>query len=97
MRDSQWVKNPPPVQKTQETWVGSLGQEDSLEENGNTLQYSCLKNPMDRRAWWATVLGVAKSRTQLKCMGLGMVPFLPLTISFNFIIMFYNEILKTLI
>ena len=37
-------------------WVRSLGQEDSLEEeNGNPLQYSCLKNPMDREAWWATV------------------------------------------
>ena len=28
--------------------------------NGNPLQYSCLKNPMDRKAWWATVYGVAK-------------------------------------
>ena len=25
------------------------------EENGNPLQYSCLKNPMDREAWWATI------------------------------------------
>ena len=25
------------------------------EENGNPLQYSCLRNPMDRGAWWATV------------------------------------------
>ena len=25
------------------------------EGNGNPLQYSCLKNPMDRGAWWATV------------------------------------------
>ena len=33
--------------------------------NGNTLQYSCLENPMDRGAWWATVHEVAKSRTQL--------------------------------
>ena len=33
--------------------------------NGNPLQYSCLENPMDRGAWWATVHGVAKSRTQL--------------------------------
>ena len=32
-------------------------------ENGNPLQYFCLKNPMDRGAWWATVLGVAKSWT----------------------------------
>ena len=33
------------------------------EGNGNTLQYSCLENPMDQGAWWATVHGVAKSRT----------------------------------
>ena len=36
------------------------------EENGIPLQYSCLENPMDRGAWWATVHGVAKSRTRLK-------------------------------
>ena len=35
------------------------------EGNDNPLQYSCLKNPMDRGAWWATVHGVAKSQTQL--------------------------------
>ena len=35
------------------------------EGNGNPLQYSCLENPMDRGAWWATVHGVAKNRTQL--------------------------------
>ena len=29
--------------------------------NGNPLQYSCLENPMDRGAWWATVHGVAES------------------------------------
>ena len=34
--------------------------------HGNPLQYSCLENPMDRGAWWATVHGVTKSRTQLK-------------------------------
>ena len=28
--------------------------------NGNPLQYSCLENPMDREAWWATVYGVAR-------------------------------------
>ena len=33
--------------------------------NGNSLQYSCLGNPMDRGAWWATVLGVTKSWTWL--------------------------------
>ena len=30
------------------------------EGNGNPLWYSCLRNPMDRGAWWATVHGVAK-------------------------------------
>ena len=35
------------------------------EGNGNPLQYSCLENPMDRGAWWATIHGVAKSRTRL--------------------------------
>ena len=33
------------------------------EGNGNPLQYSCLENPMDRGAWWATVLGIAESDT----------------------------------
>ena len=35
------------------------------EGNGNPLQYSCLGNPMDRAAWWATVHGVTKSQTRL--------------------------------
>ena len=50
----------------QETWVRSLGWEDSPGEgNGNPLQYSCLENPMDGEAWWATVHRVTKSRTRL--------------------------------
>ena len=36
------------------------------EGHGNPLQYSCLVNPMDRGAWWATLHGVAGSRTRLK-------------------------------
>ena len=36
------------------------------EGNGTPLQYSCLENPMDGGAWWATVHGVAKSRTRLR-------------------------------
>ena len=32
------------------------------EENGHLLQYSCLRNSMDRGAWWATVHGVARVR-----------------------------------
>ena len=35
------------------------------EGNGNPLQYSCLENPKDGGAWWASVPGVAKSRTRL--------------------------------
>ena len=35
------------------------------EGNGFPLQYSCLKNSMDRGVWWTTVHGVAKSWTQL--------------------------------
>ena len=35
------------------------------EGNGNPLQSSCLENPMDRGAWWATVSGVAESQTRL--------------------------------
>ena len=33
--------------------------------HGNPLQYSCLEDPKDRRGWWATVHGVAKSQAQL--------------------------------
>ena len=58
---SSVVKNPPP----------NAGDADSVPEsgrspgegNGNPLQYSCLGNPMDRRAWQATVPGVTESDT----------------------------------
>ena len=36
------------------------------EGNGNPLHYSCLENPRDGGAWWASVYGVAQSRTRLK-------------------------------
>ena len=35
------------------------------EGNGNSLQYSCLGNSMERGTWRATVHGVAKTQTQL--------------------------------
>ena len=38
--------------------------------HGNPLQYSCLENPMDRGAWWATVHRVTKSQTWLKCLSM---------------------------
>ena len=51
-------------------WVQSLGEEDSPGGgNGNPFQYSCLENPMDRGAWWATVHGVTKSQARLKHTG----------------------------
>ena len=40
-------------------WGRSLG-----EENGSPLHYSCLENPVDRGAWWATVHGTTNSWTQ---------------------------------
>ena len=48
--------------------TGDLGSIPGLgrspgEGSGNPLQYSCLENPMDRGAWWATVHGVAKLDT----------------------------------
>ena len=58
------VKNPSAMQEIQELRVGSLGQEDPLEEGiGNPLQYYYLENPMDKGAWWATVHRVTKSWT----------------------------------
>ena len=33
--------------------------------NGNSFQYSCLENPMERESWWAIVNGVTESQTQL--------------------------------
>ena len=55
------VKNPP-ANAGDAGSILELGR--SLGEgNGNLLQYSCLGNPTDRGAWWATVHGVAKNRT----------------------------------
>ena len=57
------VMNPP----ANEGDVGSIsGPERSPGGgNGNPLLYSCLENPMDRGAWWATVQGVTGSWTRL--------------------------------
>ena len=52
-------KEPACQQETQETQLRSLSQED---------KYSCLENPMERRAWWATDHGVVKNRTRLKLL-----------------------------
>ena len=62
-----------PVVKNLPVSAGDTGDTGSIPgsgrtpggENGSPLQYSCLENSMDRRAWWATVHEVAKSQTQL--------------------------------
>ena len=58
------VKNPP-VSAGDARDMGSIPESGRSpgEGNGNPLQYSCLEDPMDRGAWWATVLGVAKRHT----------------------------------
>ena len=50
--------------------VGDTGSVPGLgrspgDGNGSPLQYSCLENPMDKGAWWATVHGVTKSQARL--------------------------------
>ena len=55
--------NPLPLLPTPPTKKGA--QRNIGEGNGNPLQYSCLENPMDGGAWWATVHRVAKSGTWL--------------------------------
>ena len=61
---AQQIKNLGAMQETQEAWARSLGWEDSLEEgmatHSNILAW---RIPMDKRAWWAIVHGVAKSQT----------------------------------
>ena len=62
---AQWVKNPPAMQETQETWVRSLGREDPLEKEVATHSSIPAWIPMDRGAWRTTVHGVAESQTRL--------------------------------
>ena len=57
------VKNPPAKAGDEGSIPGSGRSPE--EGNGNSLQYSCLENSMDRGAWRATVHGAAQSRTQL--------------------------------
>ena len=53
------VKNPPADAGDAGSLPGSG--RSPAEANSNPLQYSCLGNPKDRRAWWATVHGVEES------------------------------------
>ena len=61
---AQGVKNLPETQETQEDAVSIPGLGRSPGEgDGNPLQNSCLKNPKNKGAWWATVQRVTKSWT----------------------------------
>ena len=64
------VKNPP-ANAGNAGFMGSIpgSGRSPGEGHGNPLQYSCLKNPMDRGDWLATVHGVAKRWTQLSEIG----------------------------
>ena len=69
------VKNPPANAED----VRDVGSVPRWERSpggwhGNPLQYSCLKNPMNRGAWRATVHGVAKSQTRLSDMACMLAP-----------------------
>ena len=56
------VKNPlPSAGDARDVCLSPGSRRSSGEGNGNTFQYSCLENPMDRGAWWTKVYGVAKS------------------------------------
>ena len=66
-----WMEEPGRLQsmgswRVGHDWATSLSLSCTREGNSNPLQCSCLENPRDGRAWWATVYGVAQSWTWLK-------------------------------
>ena len=62
------------------------------EGNGNPLQYSCLENPVDRGAWWATVHGVSKSWTRLSDLtSLSHCKLWPLYVKLLFSLLGFNQ------
>ena len=56
--------------------------------NGSPLQYSCLENPMDGGAWWATVHGITKSWTRLS--DFTSLHFLPQVTSISSLPLFFS-------
>ena len=74
---TQWVKNPRAIQEIQAD-ASSIPRSKRSSGGGHSspLQYSCLENPMDRGAWWATVHRVAKSQTRLKRLSTHMQLFI---------------------
>ena len=70
-------KKTPAIQEMQEMWARSLGREDHQKEatGSNSLQYSCLENPMDREAWQAMAHRLPEldttEATEHACMHIG--------------------------
>ena len=67
------VKNPPANARDAGVVPGS--ETSPTGGNGNPHRSSCLENPMDRAAWWATVHGVTKNWTQLRIINQATTPF----------------------
>ena len=68
---SRWLSNKESACNARETAdTGSIpgSGRSSGGGDGNPVQYSCLGNPMEKGAWWATVHGVAKSWAQLSVL-----------------------------
>ena len=87
------VKNPPANAGD----VGSISGSGRSHEggHGNPFQYSCLKNPMDKGAWWAIVHGVSKELDMTEQLNkLFMSPDLIVNSSFHGTMMRYPEFLK---
>ena len=61
MRASQWLSGKESTCQCRRSWFDSWVEKSPGGGHGNPLQYFCLENPMDRRAWRATVHEVAKS------------------------------------
>ena len=64
MRVAQRLKHLPAMREGDPGLNSGLGRSPG-EGNSNSLQYSCLENPMDSGAWWSTVHGVAKNQILL--------------------------------
>ena len=76
-----WMEEPAGLQSMRSLrvghdWVTSLSRIG--EGNGNPLQCACLENPRDGGAWWASVYGVAQSRTRLKWLSSSLCICVPL-------------------
>ena len=60
-----WLRDKESACNAADTGSSPVAGRSPRRGKGNPLQYSCLENPLDRRAWWAADHGVARSRTQL--------------------------------